>query len=251
MITLQELCDKLDLLLDSSLYKDYCPNGLQVEGKSEVRTVATAVTASVAAIEQAVEAGVDALFVHHGMFWNRDPYVVTGVKKKKLQLLLSHGISLIAYHLPLDAHTTVGNNWKAAKDLGWEQLEAFGLFDGVAIGVRGIFPEMSRDHFQQRLESYYGQEARTALGGNEMVSSVALISGGAYRSIEEASAAGIDCFITGNFDEPAWHLAHEGGVNFYAMGHSATERVGPKAVAAYLESRFDLKVTFLPDGNPF
>lgn len=251
MITLQALCEQLDTLLEPALFRDYCPNGLQVEGTQEIKKIATAVTASVTTIEQAVAAGVDALFVHHGMFWNKDPYPVTGIKKKKLQLLLDNGISLIAYHLPLDAHAVVGNNWSAARDLGWNQLLPFGVMDGVPIGVQGEFEECSRQEFQKRLQEYYGQDARVALGGKERVSTAALISGGAYRSIEEASAVGIDCFITGNFDEPAWHLAHEGSVNFFAMGHSATERVGPKAVAQYLEAELQIKAVFLPDDNPF
>jgi putative NIF3 family GTP cyclohydrolase 1 type 2 len=163
------------------------------------------------------------------------------VKKDKIALLLRHGISLLAYHLPLDAHQEIGNNWKAAKDLGWIDLEGFHQEQTKCIGVKGRFPKMSRDAFQSQLEKYYGQKAALAFGGKEIVSSSALISGGAYRIMEEAADEGLDCYITGNFDEPAWHLAHEGKINFFALGHAATEQVGPKALADYIQHQMGIK----------
>lgn len=251
MITLQELCEHLNTHLEIANFKDGCPNGLQVEGGKEIRKVATGVTSSLNVITKAVEAGVQALIVHHGMFWSRDEFPVVGTKKDKLALLLENNISLLAYHLPLDAHKELGNNWKAAKDLNWGNLEPFGEYEGNFIGVKGVFPEISRSEFQQQIEQYYGHVAHSALGGKERVSSCALISGGAYRAASQAAKEGIDCFITGNFDEPAWHTAFEEKVNFYAMGHSSSERVGPIALGDYVASKFGIETVFLDEENPF
>lgn len=251
MITLQELCAYLDTLLELSLFSDGCPNGLQVEGKPKIKKICTAVTASLAAIEAAVEAGADALIVHHGLFWNRDSYPITGVKRKKLQQLLENGLSLLAYHLPLDAHREYGNNWRAAKELQWENLEPFGRYGNVSIGVKGTFKPQSREAFSASLQRYYGHAAHLALGGKAEVCSAALISGGAYKSIPEAASEGVDCFITGNFDEPAWHMAFEEKINFFALGHSNTEKIGPRTLGEHLYQHFNVPCEFLDLENPF
>jgi dinuclear metal center YbgI/SA1388 family protein len=246
MITLNDLLNQLNDYLHTPLFKDYCVNGLQVQGKSEVKKIATAVSASLNIIEEAVRKDVDVLIVHHGIFWDKDSPVIQGIKKEKLALLLKSGISLVAYHLPLDAHKEIGNNWKAAMDLGWHELEPF-----FTIGVRGKFAKCRREEFQKHLEDYYGQKAAVALGGKEHVSSCALISGGAYRQISDASEIGVDCFVTGNFDEPAWHLAHEERINFFALGHASTEKIGPRALADFLRRVMNLDATFLEEFNPF
>lgn len=251
MITLQELCTYLDELLQPSLFSDGCPNGLQVEGNSKIKKIATGVTASLAAIEASIEAGADALIVHHGLFWNRDSYTITGTKRKKLQRLLESGLSLLAYHLPLDAHREYGNNWRAAIELEWENLEPFGRYGNVAIGVKGTFKPQSREALAESLQRYYGHTAHMALGGKEKVHSAALISGGAYKSILEAASEGVDCFITGNFDEPAWHMAFEEGINFYALGHSHTEKIGPRILGEHLYKQFKVPCQFLDLENPF
>lgn len=251
MIKLTELRSYLDRLLPSNGVVDYGPNGLQVEGKEGIVKLATAVSASFATIEAAAQLRVDALIVHHGMFWQRDSYVIEGTKRKKLQLLLQQGISLFAYHLPLDMHPEIGNNWKAAKDMKWFDLQPFCYVDKVPIGVKGKIDPCSRLTFKKKLESYYQHVATCALGGPEQIQSVALVSGGAYKTITEAAAEGIDAFITGNFDEPAWHQSLEEGVNFYALGHSATERVGPMALASHLEQVLNLPCSFIDIENPF
>lgn len=251
MTTLQQLKDYLHGLLYNPEIQDYCPNGLQVEGKGAVSKVATAVTASLATIEAAVEQGVDALVVHHGLFWKGDSYVVTGPKRERLALLLNNEMSLFGYHLPLDAHRRVGNNWKAAEELGWRELEPFGLMGSSYIGVKGRFDPISRKTLQSQLEDYYQHPAAVALGGPEEVTSAGLISGGAYRQIPDAAVEGLDCFITGNVDEPAWHLAHENEVNFYSLGHTATERVGPIALAEVIEKDLGVETIFLDLENPF
>jgi dinuclear metal center YbgI/SA1388 family protein len=251
MHKLTDLINSLNDFFRIEDFKDASPNGLQVEGKKEVSKAATAVTASLNIIEKAVEKGIELLIVHHGLFWRGDSYVLTGVKKEKIAQLVKHGMSLAAYHLPMDAHREVGNNWKAAVDMGWSDLEPFGKYEGVYIGVKGKFPKRSRLAFAQELEAYYGQKGAFAWGGAEEVHSAALVSGGAYKQIYEAAHDKVDCFITGHHDEPAWHAAHEEKINFISMGHAATEKVGPRALAQMLKQTYNLDAAFLDEINPF
>jgi len=252
MITLQEFCQYLNELLEVATITDqYCPNGLQVEGAASIEGIATSVTASLVAIEKAVKAGVQVLLVHHGMFWRHDSFEIIGVKRQKLRILLENNLSLVAYHLPLDVHQHYGNNWKAARDLGWDNLEPFAANNGFFLGVKGTFSPASRDTFRASLEEYYQHPAAVALGGKEQVSSAALVSGGAYRYLLEAASENVDCFVTGNFDEPAWHMAHEEKINFFALGHAATEKVGIRAIGTHLQQHFGVKNIFIDDVNPF
>lgn len=244
MINLDELRAYLTNLFEN--IPDYCPNGLQVEGKDKIKTIATAVTADLDTIKKAVEMKVDALIVHHGLFWQGDSFVIDGTKKNRLEYLFESGMSLFAYHLPLDIHPEIGNNWKAAKDMGWTNLEPFGN-----IGVKGTVPASTQEKFKKILEKYYNHFAVTALGGNKKITSAALISGGAYKSIHEAIQQGIDAFITGSFDEPAWSLAFEGNINFYALGHTATERIGPLALCKKLKNEVLKNSVFIDTNNPF
>ena len=251
MLALKKLRNVLDQLLPQDGLIDYCPNGLQVEGKESIQSIATAVTVSQATIEAAIEKNVDVLIVHHGLFWQRDSYVIEGSKKLKLQALFKHGISLFAYHLPLDRHPFLGNNWKAAQDLGWADLQPFAFINGVPIGVKGKIQPTKREEIQNILENYYQHPAVCAFGGPETIETLALVSGGAHKSILEAASQGIDAFITGSFDEPVWHHAFEEKINFFALGHSATERVGPLSLAKYLEVELNLPCYFLDLPNPF
>lgn len=248
---LKEFVQKINDELKVDNFQDYSPNGLQVEGRENVQKVAVAISASLETIEKAVRENVDALIVHHGLFWKGDPYQVVGVKKKKLSLLLNSNTSLLAYHLPLDAHPSFGNNWKAATEMGWFDLEPFGLYSGNMIGVKGKFKKKTSDEFEKELEAYYSHKAFSALGGKKEVESAALISGGAYKEISSAKEAGVDCFVTGNFDEPAWHLAFEEGINFFALGHAATERVGPIGIKSFIEEKLKIETIYIDDSNPF
>lgn len=250
-VELKAFCKYLDQLLPSEKLVDYAPNGLQVEGKAEVMKVATAVSASLETIVEAVEAGVDALIVHHGLFWQKDSYVIQGVKKDKLALLLEKGISLFAYHLPLDMHMQLGNNWKAALEMGWQDLQPFCYMNGAPVGVKGKISPCTQVELKEKLERYYEHTASCALGGPKTIKTLALVSGGAYRNLIDASREGLDAYITGNFDEPAWHQAYEEKINFFALGHSATERVGPKALSDHLEKQLGLPCTFIDIPNPF
>lgn len=251
MLKLHTLCQYLERVLPSNGVVDYGPNGLQVEGKDSIKKMATAVTASLATIEAAVEMGVDALIVHHGLFWNKESMVITESKKKKLVLLLQHNISLFAYHLPLDMHPQVGNNWKAAQEMGWTNLQPFCMISGGPIGVKGELSSIARDDFKAELEKYYQHEAVCALGGKKHIKTVALVSGGAHRNIANAIQEGVDAYVTGSFDEPTWHQALEGEINFFALGHSATERVGPKALAQLIETELSVPCAFIDTKNPF
>lgn len=251
MLTLEELNSYLNDLLPDNGIKDYAPNGLQVEGKGEIRSIATAVSASLATIEAAVKLKIDVLIVHHGLFWQGDSYVIEGTKRKKLHLLFKHEISLFAYHLSLDLHPQIGNNWKAAEDLGWFDLEPFGYVDRIPIGVKGRVFSCSRERFKKQLETYYEHPAMCAWGGPENIETIALISGGAHKSIIEAAQEGVDAYVTGSFDEPIWHQALEEGVNFYALGHSATERIGPIALANHLEKSLSIPCSFIDIPNLF
>lgn len=251
MITLQDLSQYLQELLSPQDYPDFCPNGIQVEGKNEIKSIAFAVSASLAAIEEAEKRGADVLIVHHGLFWNKDPHIVTGTKKQKLYHLLRSGISLIGYHLPLDGHQSLGNNWKAALDLGLEDLKSFYPVGKASIGVKGTMEPMSISAFQKKLEAYYRHPAHVALGGKKEVRSAAIISGGAHRQIEQAADEGVDCFITGSFDEPVWDIASERKINFFALGHYSTERVGIIALMAHLHKEFQIPCEFIDLFNPF
>ncbi len=251
MITLQELCAYLDKLLQPTPISDYCFNGLQVEGKKQVRKIATGVSANLSTIQAAVECGADALLVHHGLFWNQDSHQIQGTKREKLALLFKNEISLIAYHLPLDIHQELGNNWKAALDLGWTDLEPFCSINKLFFGVKGHFKEMSREEFQKKLEDYYLHPAHVALGGKKSVKTAGLISGGSYKFITHAIAEGLDCYVAGNFDEPVWNQAFEEKINFFALGHSATEKIGPKALGDHLHKEFKLDYQFIDIYNPF
>jgi dinuclear metal center YbgI/SA1388 family protein len=251
MLTLQDLSQYLQQLLSPADFADHCPNGVQVEGKEGIRKMAFAVSASLATIEEAVKRGADVLLVHHGIFWNKDPHLVIGTKKEKLSRLLKNEISLLAYHLPLDGHPKLGNNWKAAFDLGLEDLNPFLLTGKTAIGVKGKMDPISTEAFQKKLEAYYGHPAHAALGGKKEIRSAAIISGGGHRYIDQAADENVDCFITGSFDEPIWDIAHERKINFFALGHYSTERVGVLALMAHLHKQFRIPCEFIDLFNPF
>lgn len=252
MITIQDLFQYLQQLLSPEDFTDYCPNGLQVEGKRKLEKACFAISASLATLKEAVRKKADVLVVHHGIFWHKDPYVILGTKKEKLELLLKNDLSLLAYHLPLDAHPKVGNNWKAAFDLGLENLQPFCPLGKTALGVKGTIAPIAIEAFKAQLEAYYGHPAHVALGGKEKVSTVAIISGGAHRYLDQAADEHIDCFITGSFDEPVWDIAHERKINFLALGHYSTERVGVIALMAEVQKHFShLNCEFIDLFNPF
>lgn len=251
MISLKELLTVLDTIYAPHLFADVCPNGLQVEGSGQIEKIAFAVTATRETIQKAVMNNAKVLIVHHGIFWSRDPYPVIGSKKEKLKLLLENDISLISYHLPMDAHQVLGNNWKAALDLGLREAAPFGIFEKTPIGVRGKVEPQKREDFRKKLEDYYKHPANVALGGREIVEEIAIVSGGAYKLLTEAASSSIHAFVTGSFDLPAWHQAFEENINFFALGHHATERIGPLALKEKLERDLGVACCFIEEENPF
>jgi dinuclear metal center YbgI/SA1388 family protein len=241
----------VDELLQIWQFQDVCVNGLQVEGKNTLKHIVTSVTASLKTVKKAVRMKADALLVHHGLFLKNKDVQVASVLREKLKLLIENNISLFAYHLPLDAHLELGNNWAAAKWLGWTDLAPFGIYQGRAVGVQGTIAPIERKKFKSQVERFYGHQAHVAFGGPKVIKSCALISGGAHKWIDEAVKARVDCFITGSFDEPVWNTAFEEKINFMALGHAATEKIGVQLLGNHLADEFQLVHTFIDDENPF
>jgi dinuclear metal center YbgI/SA1388 family protein len=251
MTSRQQLADAFDRLLQPERFKDYGPNGLQVEGRPEVRRIVSGVTASRALIEAAVAEGADALFVHHGLFWRGQDGRVTGWMKQRLALLLRHDINLFAYHLPLDAHPELGNNAQLGAVLGLQAQRRFGEQDlgflgGRPDGASFDSPQSLAGHVQRLL----GRNVTLVEGSAGAVSRIAWCTGGAQGYFEAAIAAGAQAFITGEISEPQAHYARECGVSFLACGHHATERYGAPAVAANVASALGLEHRFIDIDNP-
>ncbi|MCE5294670.1 MAG: Nif3-like dinuclear metal center hexameric protein [Chlamydiales bacterium] len=241
----------IDSILLPDAFQDVCINGVQVEGKKKIKHLAVAVTASLYTIKKAKSIKADALLVHHGLFIKGRDTTITGSLKEMLSILLSSDISLLGYHLPLDAHQELGNNWPAAKMLGWTDLEPFGKFHGMHIGVKGSCEPITQEHLKKKLEKFYGHTAMTVFGGPKTIRTCALISGGAHKSIVDAVNEEVDCFITGTNDEPIWHIAQQDKINFFSLGHAATETIGVQLLGQHLAEQFDLKVTYIQENNPF
>ena len=244
----EELTRYLDELLDSSRFRDYCPNGLQVEGRAEVRRVLAGVTASQALVDAAIARKADTLLVHHGWFWRGEDGRVTGVRKVRLQALLKHDINLIGYHLPLDSHREFGNNAQLAKHLGWTVEGRFGEQD---LGWYGRTAEPgSLAELVRSVTTRLQREPLLIGDPDQTVKRLAWCSGGAQSLFEQAIAQGVDVYISGEISEQNVHLARESGVAYLAAGHHATERFGVQALAAHLAERFGLECEFIEIDNP-
>jgi dinuclear metal center YbgI/SA1388 family protein len=250
-VTRAELLKSLDNLLQPSGFKDYGPNGLQVEGRSQVRKLVSGVTASLAFIDAAIEAGADALLVHHGLFWRGQDGCVTGWMKQRLSRLLTHDISLFAYHLPLDAHPLLGNNAQLARRLGVAVLEApEGRFGEQSLGFMGTRASPSAAALAAHVSSILGRSVTLVAEPDRPIERVALCTGGAQSYFESAIAAGADVFITGEISEPQAHYARECGVAYIACGHHASERYGAPAVGAHLAAQLGVEHLFIDIPNP-
>lgn len=250
-VQLNDLVTYLNKRLAPEMFRDYCPNGLQVEGKQEVKTVISGVTASQALIDKAVELNADVLLVHHGFFWKGEDSCITGMKKRRIQALLANGISLLAYHLPLDAHPEVGNNAQLAKVLGIEISGGLEPENPRSIGNIGRLPEpMNATDFADHIEKALGRKSLHISGGDHDISTVAWCTGGAQGYIEKASALGVDAYISGEVSEPTYHHAIENGIHYFAAGHHATERYGVQALGEELVQQFDLLHQYVEINNP-
>lgn len=249
MTDVKTLGQAFDALLQPEKFRDYGPNGLQVEGDREVKLLVSGVTASRALIEAAIDADADAIFVHHGLFWKGQDGRVIGWMRERLRLLLANGIHLFAYHLPLDAHPELGNNAQLARVLG---LQADGRFGEQDLGFVGhgvntwANPYVLADH----VASVLGRSVTCVGDRSRPVRRVGWCTGGAQNYFEAAIAQGVDVFITGEISEPQAHLARETGVGFLACGHHATERYGAPAVAARVAQELGIRHRFMDIDNP-
>ncbi|MDR2014888.1 MAG: Nif3-like dinuclear metal center hexameric protein [Azoarcus sp.] len=246
---LEELCQHLNNLLEVTRWHDYCPNGLQVEGRIEVQRILCGVTASQALVDAAAAGGYDALLVHHGYFWRGEDGRITGIRRRRLGVLLGHDISLLAYHLPLDGHPVLGNNAQLARHMAWESEGRFGDQDIGWIGMPQETGLKARD-IAANLAARLGRVPLLAGDGERVVSRVAWCSGGAQGLFEQAIAAGADLYISGEISEQTTHLAQESGVPYLCAGHHATERYGVQALAHHLNDKPGLTADFLDLPNP-
>jgi dinuclear metal center YbgI/SA1388 family protein len=249
MAKLQEIVRYTNDLLNIDMFKDYCPNGLQVEGKESVKHLVSAVTASQSAIDRAIEAGADALLVHHGYFWRGEDQTITGIKRQRIQSLLNANVSLLAYHLPLDAHPEVGNNAQLAKIL---EIQVDGTLQGKAeLVMSGHFDQpVSANDLCLRIENAFNRAPLHIRGHGREIKTVAWCSGGAQSYFEYAIDAGVDAYITGEASEQNYHLAKEYGVDFFASGHHASERYGVQALGELLAKQFSISHKFIDINNP-
>ena len=249
---LQDAIAELDQLLQPERFKDYCPNGLQFPGKSEIRKLATGVTASAELLERAITSEADLVIVHHGLFWGSTVQPIDSRMKRRLKLLFDSDMSLAAYHLPLDAHPQVGNNSLIARALGADTLEPFALHGGEPIGFLARFPGEgidAKDLFSRVTEL----TQRTPLvfdAGPEQIGKLAIVSGAGNDYLQDAVAAGADAFLTGEPAERAMSEAQESAIHFIAAGHYATETFGVKRLGEHLSERFALEHTFIDVPNP-
>lgn len=249
-MTRTELGQYLANFLQLSNFKDYAPNGLQVEGKEEINTIVTGVTACQALIDAAIELNADAILVHHGFFWKSEPEIIVGMKQKRIKALLVNDINLMGYHLPLDAHPVVGNNAQLAKVLDIVEAE---VIEGVAQGLiwQGkLAHPLKAKAFNEFISQKLNRNCQHLGDENALVSTVAWCTGGAQDYIDVAASMGIDAFISGEVSERTYHCAVEQGIQYYAAGHHATELYGIQALGEYLADKFGLEHHFVDIVNP-
>ena len=243
-----ELLQALDDELQPDSFRDYCPNGLQVEGRPQVRRIVSGVTASLALVEAAIAAEADLVLVHHGYFWKGEPQEVTGMKRERIRRLLEHDINLVAYHLPLDAHPTLGNNTRLAEELGFH-IDGPLREDGVGQYGRPA-EERSAQALQAHITRVLGRDCLLVPGGDHPVRRIAWCTGGAQSLLTTAAEHGVDAYISGEISEQTTHEARELGVHYFAAGHHATERYGAPALGQWCAERFGLEHRFIDIDNP-
>lgn len=249
-IALTSLVAEANRYLNVADINDYCPNGLQVEGRPQVQRIVSGVTASQALLDAAVEAGADVVLVHHGYFWKGEDTCITGIKQRRLKTLLMNDLSLLAYHLPLDIHPQVGNNVQLASRLGIEVEGQLEPGNPRTVGLVGMLPEpMPMEEFALRVHQVLGRQP-LVVEGPDMVRRIGWCTGGGQGFIEQAVTAGVDVFLSGEASEQTFHFARENGIGFIAAGHHATERYGVQALGEYLARRFALEHRFIDCANP-
>lgn len=248
MATLRNVTTFIDELLKVEQFKDYAPNGLQVDGKEKLKKIVTGVSATQALIEAAVEAQADMLLVHHGWFWKQEDPCISGMKYRRLKLLMDNDISLLGYHLPLDAHPEFGNNAQLASRLA---IHVEDVMDEQGVGNYGRLDEyISLEKLGDRIEKSLNRKPLLISGGDHAIKKVAWCTGGAQSRIEIAALKGADAYISGEISEHTVHVARELGIHYIAAGHHATERYGVKALGEFVAAKFGLDCEFIDIDNP-
>ncbi len=251
MTALTELVEYCDRLLDAGTFQDYCPNGLQVEGRAEVGKIVTGVTASQALIDAAGQRRADLILVHHGFFWKGEDPCLTGMKRRRISSLLASEISLLAYHLPLDAHPVLGNNAQLAQRLGLVEEGRFGDGRGPHLACHGTLEKpLSSEALAERIARVLGREPQCIRGSSGALQRIGWCTGAAQTYLEAAARCGLDAFISGEISEPSVHIAREYGIDYFAAGHHATERFGVQALGAHLSEEFGIEHIFIDIENP-
>lgn len=245
---LNSLVDYIQILLQTERFSDYCPNGLQVQGSHTVNKIVSGVTASMDLLESAAEVGAQAVLVHHGFFWKNENPCIVGIKQKRIKFLLEHNISLLAYHLPLDAHPELGNNAQLAEVLGFKQEGWIGNQNMIVHGTLLTPQVLSKlaKHVEQKLN-----RTPMVIGDQDkLIKKVAWCTGAAQSYIDEAIQLGVDLFLSGEVSEQTFHSAKESGVAYIAAGHHATERYGVRALGQHLAEKFNIQHEFIDIHNP-
>lgn len=246
-----ELVSYLDAYLAASEDQDFGPNGLQIEGRREIRKIVTGVSSCQELHERAVDAGADAVMVHHGVFWSYMPHGLTGMTYRRVAPLIRHDVNLLAYHLPLDRHPEVGNNAVAARALGLTNLASFCPYEGRDIGFCGRFPEpLPVAELTRRLAHFYQREPLLQGAGPDLVATLGIVSGGAQKEVYQAIERGLDAYVTGEVSEWVMNVARESGIHFFSCGHYATERCGIRALGDHVAARFGVEVEHVDIPNP-
>ncbi len=249
-VSLNELTNYLDDLLQVAQFKDYCPNGLQVQGRPEIKKIISGVSANQELIEQACLAKADCLLVHHGFFWRGESPCITGVRYNRLKTLLKHDISLLAYHIPLDAHIELGNNVQLGQLLNFRYQKNFAIADYTHLGFLGELAQplptaQLADHIAEKL----GQAPFVVGDGARVIKTIAWCTGAAQDALEAAAAQGVDAFLTGEVSERTVAMARELNVVFLAAGHHATERYGIQALGEHVADKFSVAHAFVDIAN--
>ncbi|WOG29192.1 Nif3-like dinuclear metal center hexameric protein [Endozoicomonas sp. 8E] len=250
-ITPKQLVKILEDELQPGLFKDYCPNGLQVEGSEQIKRLVTGVTACQALIDKAVELKADAILVHHGYFWKGEDSAIVGMKKRRIETLLKHNISLIGYHLPLDGHQELGNNAQLARLLGWKTEGGMEPGKARSVGSWGR-PEapVSLEVLGKQIEEKLGRKPLLIAGGDHEIKTLAWCTGAAQRMIDLALDLKVDAFVSGEISESTVHFARENGIHYISAGHHATERYGVMALGEWLKEKQGIEHTFVDIDSP-
>ncbi len=251
MVELNELVSWCNDILNVKVFKDYCPNGLQVESSTQLYKIITAVTASQEAIDAAIAEKANALLVHHGYFWKGEPEVLTGIKGQRIKKLMQHNISLIAYHLPLDAHITLGNNAALADLLDIQITGALDPSEAYPIGNIGeLSNAMTVEQLSQHITTRLNRVPLHLAGHSATIKKVGFCTGGAQDYLYKAALQGCDAYISGEVSERTYHEAKELGIHYFACGHHATERGGVQRLGTAITQQFDVEVKFIDYANP-